>query len=615
MAKVAKIVCLMMLALTIGFSSVSAEESLPPKLQQLTDEAYRCYSARETDSYFEVVKKVKDATEFSPYQETYYRACSYEAIYMFEYVDRKKGVQLAHDIYHHAKTNNSNVGMYFATFSLGTIREQSGNMGLAEKSFLQALKLKEKYLPKESASPCYLGLCEVALHRKSYEEVKEYARLALDEPGIIPMNQITAWSYKCLARYNQGDSLGFEEAYKERAQLIAEHGGQGGLFGELINVYQAKNRKQWQLALKRAEKLIHQQNKCAQKASIYEHMGDYRQALYWQKRTRAVIDSIQSSEARSQMNEFDTELSITYAENETKEQELAKEQTMLGAGSAIALLVIVFLAIYGYRSNKHTQRMKTVNSKLQQAYDQLEETTKAKERIESELRIAREIQRRMLPHVFPRRRDIDIYAMMTPAKEVGGDLYAYALIDDLLYFCVGDVSGKGVPAALFMAEVTRMFRTLVDGRLQPNVIATRLNHALAEDNEQGMFVTMFIGLINLKTGHMEYCNAGHNPPLLDGEFMEMEPNAPIGLWPELDYEGETINDMHGKTLFVYTDGINEAENIHKEQFGDERLQALLKQDLGDARQTSETIHRAVEEFVGDAEPSDDLTKMCIKMHN
>ena len=615
MAKVAKIVCLMMLTLTIGFSNVSAEESLPPKLQQLTDEAYRCYSARETDSYFEVVKKVKDATEFSPYQETYYRACSYEAIYMFEYVDRKKGVQLAHDIYHHAKANNSNVGMYFATFSLGTIREQSGNMGLAEKSFLQALKLKEKYLPKESASPCYLGLCEVALHRKSYEKVKEYARLALDEPGIIPMNQITAWSYKCLARYNQGDSLGFEEAYKERAQLIAEHGGQGGLFGELINVYQAKNRKQWQLALKRAEKLIHQQNKCAQKASIYEHMGDYRQALYWQKRTRAVIDSIQSSEARSQMNEFDTELSITYAENETKEQELAKEQTMLGAGSAIALLVIVFLAIYGYRSNKHTQRMKTVNSKLQQAYDQLEETTKAKERIESELRIAREIQRRMLPHVFPRRRDIDIYAMMTPAKEVGGDLYAYALIDDLLYFCVGDVSGKGVPAALFMAEVTRMFRTLVDGRLQPNVIATRLNHALAEDNEQGMFVTMFIGLINLKTGHMEYCNAGHNPPLLDGEFMEMEPNAPIGLWPELDYEGETINDMHGKTLFVYTDGINEAENIHKEQFGDERLQALLKQDLGDARQTSETIHRAVEEFVGDAEPSDDLTKMCIKMHN
>jgi serine phosphatase RsbU (regulator of sigma subunit) len=178
---------------------------------------------------------------------------------------------------------------------------------------------------------------------------------------------------------------------------------------------------------------------------------------------------------------------------------------------------------------------------------------------------------------------------------------------------VGDVSGKGVPAALFMAEVTRMFRTLVDGRLQPEAIANRLNHALAEDNDQGVFVTMFIGLINLKSGHMEFCNAGHNPPLLDGEYMKMVSNAPIGLWPEVTFEGEEVNDMHGKTLFVYTDGINEAENIHKEQFGEERLRELLQKDWGDARQTSESIHRAVEEFVGDAEPTDDLTKMCIKM--
>ena len=259
-------------------------------------------------------------------------------------------------------------------------------------------------------------------------------------------------------------------------------------------------------------------------------------------------------------------------------------------------------------------RRAVANDKLQAAYDQLEETTKAKERIESELRIAREIQSRMLPRVSPRRRDVDLYAMMTPAREVGGDLYGYALIDDLLYFCVGDVSGKGVPAALFMAEVTRMFRTLVDGRLSPDTIANRLNHALTEDNEQCMFVTMFIGLINLKSGHMEYCNAGHNPPLLDGEFMKMVPNAPIGMWPELNFEGEEIDNMHGKTLFVYTDGINEAENSRKEQFGAERLRALLQQDWGSARQTSESIHKAVEDFVGDAEPSDDFTKMCIKIN-
>ena len=613
MKKVVYHIFLLFLLLTGGVTRVWAEEQLPPRLQKLTDEAYRYYSSRETDKYFDAVKKVKDATEFSDYQETYYRACSYEAIYMFEFVDRQKGVQLAHAIYHHAKEDKSNVGMYFATFTLGTIREQSGNMGLAEKSFLQALKLKEKYLTEESAAPCYLGLCETALHRKDYEKVKENARKALEEPGVIPMNQITAWSYKCLARYNQGDSLGFEEAYKERAKLIAKYGGQGGLFGELINVYLAKNRKQWQLALQRAEKLIHMQNKCAQKASIYEHMGDYRQALYWQKRTRAVIDSIESSEARSQMNEFDTELSIAYAENEAKEMELAKNHLLLIAGAVMAALVIGFLSIFAYRRNKHVKNLKLVHSKLQDAYDKLEETIAAKERIESELRIAREIQKRMLPHVFPKRRDVDLYAMMTPAKEVGGDLYGYALIDDLLYFCVGDVSGKGVPAALYMAEVTRMFRTLVDGKLMPNAIANRLNHALAEDNDQGMFVTMFIGLIDLKSGRMEFCNAGHNPPLLNGEYMKMEANAPIGLWPELKFEGEEVGDMHGKTLFIYTDGINEAENCNKEQFGDARLKALLQNDLGNARETSETIHRAVEEFVGGAEPSDDLTKMCIKM--
>lgn len=601
------------LLFTTGSTRVWAEEELPAKLQQLTNTAYQYYSSRQTDKYFETVKKVKDATEFSSYQETFYRACSYEAIYTFEFVDRQKSVALAHDMYHHAKETGSNIGMYFATFTLGSIRELSGNNDMAEKSFRQALELKEKYLPDESAAPCYLGLCEIALRKKDYEEVQTNARKALDEPKIIPMNQITAWSYKCLVRYNLHDSLGFEEAYKNRQELIAKHGGQGGLFGELINVYQAKNRKQWALALQRTDKLIHLQNKCTQKAAIYEHMGDLKQALYWQKRSREVMDSVQSSEARSQMTEFDTELTITYAENETKEQQLANDRLLLTAGSAIAVIIIGFLSVFAYRRNKHMKHLEDVNNKLQKAYDQLEETTAAKERIESELRIARDIQKRMLPHVFPKRRDVDIYAMMTPAREVGGDLYGYTLLGDQLYFCVGDVSGKGVPAALFMAEVTRMFRTLVDGRLAPETIATRLNHALTEDNEQGMFVTMFIGLIDLKTGHMEYCNAGHNPPLLNGEYMKMEANAPIGLWSDLEFEGEEIDDMHGKTLFVYTDGINEAENANKEQFGDERLQALLKKDLGTARQTSEAIHKAVEDFVGEAEPSDDLTKMCIKM--
>ena len=600
-----------LLLLTVGTLTVWAEKELTPELRKLIDEAYLLYSSRETGRYLIDIQKIKAATEHSGYDETFYRACSYEAMYVFEYVDRKDGVMLAHRIFHHAKSHDSNIGMFFATYTLGYIRNMSGNHDLAEKSFLQALELKNKYMKNESGAPCYLGLCEIALYHKDYEAVQKYARLALEEPGVMPMNQVTAWTYKCLARYHMGDSKGFDEAYKERQKLTEKYGGQGGIFGELLSVYEAKNHKQWNLALQRADKLVHLQNKCEQKAIIYEHIGDIKQALYWQKRTREVKDSIESSEVRSQMSEFDTELAITYAENDAKEQQLAKNRLMLGAGALIAALVITFLTVFIYRRRQQLKNLKEVNQRLRDAYDQLEDTTKAKERIESELRIAREIQKRMLPHVFPRRRDVDIYAMMTPAKEVGGDLYAYALMDNQLYFCVGDVSGKGVPAALFMAEVTRMFRTLVDGHLQPQAIANRLNRALTEDNDQGMFVTMFIGLINLTTGHMEYCNAGHNPPLLDGEYMKMEPNAPIGLWSDMVFTGEEVADMHGKTLFVYTDGINEAENKNKEQFGDARLQALLRRNHGDARSTSEAIHRAVEEFVGDAEPSDDLTKMCI----
>lgn len=602
--------CVMILSSPL---QVWGETTLPEKLQKLTDDAYHYFSARETEKFFDAIDRVKNATEFSDYHETYYRACSYEAIYMFEYVDRSKGVKLSHAIYHHAKNNQSDVGLYFATFTLATIRQYSGNNDMAEKSYMQALELSEKVLPNESAAPCYLGLCEIALKKKEYDKVLEFARKALDEPKVIPMNQITAWSYKCLVKYNLHDSIEFENAYKERESLIEKYGGQGGIFGELLSVYQAKNRKQWELALQRTDKLIHMHNKCAQRASIYEHMGDLKQALYWQKKTREVMDSVQSSEARSQMIEFDTELTLTYAENDAKEKQLANEKMILYAGSIIATIVILFLVIFVWRRNLHMKHLQVVHGKLQDAYDKLEATTKAKERIESELRIARDIQMHMLPSVFPRRSDVDMYAMMTPAKEVGGDLYCYSLIDDLLYFCVGDVSGKGVPAAIFMAEVTRMFRTLVDGKLMPTAIASRLNHALLEDNEQSMFVTMFIGLINLKTGHMEYCNAGHNPPLLDGEYMNLEANVPIGLWPDVTFEGAEVSDMHGKTLFIYTDGISEAENTHQEQFGEARLQALLRRNLGDARQTSETIHRAVEEFVGTAETSDDLTKMCIKM--
>ena len=222
----------------------------------------------------------------------------------------------------------------------------------------------------------------------------------------------------------------------------------------------------------------------------------------------------------------------------------------------------------------------------------------------------------MVPNIFPDYDGIDIYAAMTPAKEVGGDLYGYLLQGDELYFCVGDVSGKGVPASLFMAQATRLFRTLAAQHMMPAEIATRMNSALTEDNDQGMFVTMFLGVIHLKSGHMDFCNAGHNPPVLGlpATFLEMETNAPIGLWPDLDYVGESIDNIKGCPLLVYTDGLNEAENQQQEQFGDERLLAVLNNNqFHSSREVIEKLFDEVGRHRNGADPNDDLTIMCLKV--
>ena len=186
------------------------------------------------------------------------------------------------------------------------------------------------------------------------------------------------------------------------------------------------------------------------------------------------------------------------------------------------------------------------------------------ERMEGELNVAREIQMSMVPSVFPQYEGLDMYATMTPAKEVGGDLYGYQLQGDKLYFCVGDVSGKGAPASLFMAQVTRLFRTLATQNLMPADICSRINDAMSgEDNEKCMFVTFFLGLLDLRTGHLDYCNAGHNPPVIDignsrCDFLEVNRNVPIGPMPGMPYEGGEISSIKGRPLLIYTDGLNEA---------------------------------------------------------
>ena len=312
------------------------------------------------------------------------------------------------------------------------------------------------------------------------------------------------------------------------------------------------------------------------------------------------------------------ELATIYQTQE-KDAEIAQQQIKLTRqrwiGTLVALaLLSVFFIIYTWYRRRAQKRLATAHSQLQEAYDQLEETTTAKERIESELRIARDIQMSMVPGVFPEYEGLDMFAAMTPAKEVGGDLYGYVLQSDALYFCVGDVSGKGVPASLFMAQSSRLFRTLASEGMMPADIAVRMNNALSENNETGMFVTMFIGLLNLKTGHLDYCNCGHNAPVIGGQFLKMQyANQPLGLWEDDPFYGESIDDIRGKQMLVYTDGLNEAENPQQELLGNDRLLELMADHSLTSRQVIEKLLNAVEEHRAGANPNDDLTLMCLSI--
>ena len=258
---------------------------------------------------------------------------------------------------------------------------------------------------------------------------------------------------------------------------------------------------------------------------------------------------------------------------------------------------------------------------LVQYIDELQSTTANKERIESELRIAQGIQMGMLPKSFPAfqdREDISLAAKIVPAKEVGGDLYDFFINDEKLYFIVGDVSGKGIPASLVMAVTCRLFRSIASYLDKPEEIITSLNNSLADGNESNMFCTAFLGILDLKTGHLAYCNAGHNAPLVIGtdgnvSTIDVVPNLPLGLFSGFPYQGQETQVDRKSMLYLFTDGVNEAENNEKEQFSDERLVDMLKANSGlNPKEVVEVTFAEVERHADGANQSDDITVMCIK---
>lgn len=332
-----------------------------------------------------------------------------------------------------------------------------------------------------------------------------------------------------------------------------------------------------------------------------------------------IVEHLDSAITLSRLAEARESAAVYQKQQEiTAENERYQRQQQIGRMIGM-MATIVFLLIYIFVRHRYLSRLKKAHNDLKVAYDQLEEATVTKERMESELRIASNIQMSMIPNVFPKKDGLDMYASMTTAKEVGGDLYNYLLKDNKLYFCIGDVSGKGVPASLFMTIATRGFRTLAAMGKSPEEIATRMNLELSENNEAGMFVTMFICMFDTKLGRLEYCNAGHNPPVIgnaDGQFSFLdveETNAPIGLWPELVFKGETIDNFHNRLLLLYTDGLNEAENRQQEQYGEDRIVKLINSNCTkNTHDIVEALKADVNLFRDGAEQNDDLTILAFR---
>ena len=244
-----------------------------------------------------------------------------------------------------------------------------------------------------------------------------------------------------------------------------------------------------------------------------------------------------------------------------------------------------------------------------------------KSRIEGELKVASGIQMSMIPKIFPpypERGDVDMFAAVVPAKEVGGDLYDFYIREEKLFFCIGDVSGKGVPASLVMAVSRSLFRTVSAHEKSPQRMVTTMNESMSDMNEANMFVTFFCGVLDLKNGHLRYCNAGHNAPILvgpGGNFeLKVDANLPLGVISGMSFSEQETDLVTGTGLFLYTDGLNEAENTEHELFGEERMLASLNGSLNSHEQIK-TMTEAVEAFVGSAPQSDDLTMLYIRFMN
>lgn len=293
----------------------------------------------------------------------------------------------------------------------------------------------------------------------------------------------------------------------------------------------------------------------------------------------------------------------------------AKEE---GEVSALALLDIHT----GDEVENLSHALKRMERDINGYIENLTHVTAEKERIGAELSVATHIQASMLPCIFPafpNRREFDIYATMTPAKEVGGDFYDFFLVDDdHLAVVIADVSGKGVPAALFMVIAKTLIKDHTQSGKPPEEVFTEVNRQLCEANDENLFVTAWMGVLEISTGKLVYVNAGHNPPVIgrkngETEFLRSRPGFVLAGLDFTKYRAGSLELMPGDLLYLYTDGVTEAMNTAQELYGEERLKRTLDANVSAApEEIFKAVKKDLDDFVADAPQFDDITMLAMR---
>ena len=307
-----------------------------------------------------------------------------------------------------------------------------------------------------------------------------------------------------------------------------------------------------------------------------------------------------------------------------KEAEILDQKTEVNRKRQIAgiiilgLVLLAFLAYAIHRHRVHRRHVKA-HTDLKTAYDQLETDTTSKERADSELRIASNIQRAFIPRQFPHLNNIDLFASLTPCKEVGGNFYDALIRDNMLFFCIGDVDSKGVPAAVTLATVKSQFHAAASHENQPQRIVSTINQILTENSDKPTAVTLFVGVLDLLTGRMKYTNAGHTAPLLVGSgigLLPIDENTPVGQQVNSTFTSQSTLIDPGSVIFLYTNGVTEAENKNHDKFGQDRMMGEALQTLhgkdSNPESLVERISDVINRFTGGIEQNDDLAMMAIR---